>query len=64
MSYTATYTKLRSGEWGLRVVGDKPRVGQPIHVEKKDGTVKTESISEIVWSEGETHLCSLDRGRD
>jgi hypothetical protein len=46
---TASYTKLKSGEWGVRIVGTAS-AGQTITVTKKDGTSKQETITKIVWS--------------
>jgi hypothetical protein len=45
-----TYTKLRSGSWGVRIVGSTPTPGTAVNVSKKDGTVKQETIAKVVWS--------------
>lgn len=57
----ANYTKLKSGDWGIRVVGEKPREGSDIRVTKKDGTTNTETVEKVLWSDtdGKTHLCSI-----
>lgn len=44
----ATYTKLRSGNWGVRCT-DRVAVGDTVTVTKRDGGVKTETIAQIVW---------------
>jgi hypothetical protein len=54
-----TYTKLRSGEWGVRVEGAKPSIGATVHVTKRDGTAKTETIGAIVWSGEGVTLCAV-----
>lgn len=57
----ATYQKLKSGDWGVRVAGDKPREGESITVKKRDGSVKAETIDKVVWSspDGKLHLASV-----
>lgn len=58
-----SYTKLKSGEWGVRVVGPKPREGQSVTVKKKDGTEKRETVEQVVYSapDGRTHLIAVSR---
>jgi hypothetical protein len=57
----ASYTKLKSGDWGVRVVGEKPDVGATITVTKKDGTTKSATVEKVVWSDadGRTHLVAV-----
>jgi hypothetical protein len=55
---SATYTKLRSGEWGVRVEG-AARAGQTITVRKKDGSTKTETIEKVVWTGNGVSLCAV-----
>lgn len=58
---SASYAKLKSGEWGIRVTG-KPRKGDRVTVIKKGGGVKTEIIRDIVWSGDEgISLCTIER---
>jgi hypothetical protein len=55
----ATYTKLRSGAWGLRVTGGVPTPGSPVPVRKRDGTVNAEVVGRVIWTDGLTvWLCS------
>lgn len=57
---SATYQKLRSGEWGVRVVGAKPREGDQVTVKKKDGTTKVETIAKVVFTgEHNVHICAV-----
>lgn len=50
----ATYTKLKSGEWGVKVEGDvgettnAARLGA-VKVAKKDGSVKEQRLGKQVW---------------
>ena len=46
---TATYTKLRSGEWGIRLIG-RATEGQMVSVAKKSGETKSETIARVVWT--------------
>jgi hypothetical protein len=56
----ATYTKLRTGAWGVRVQSElPPMVGQTIFVSTKAGATKSERVSSIVWSGGGVFLCSI-----
>lgn len=60
-----SYTKLKSGAWGVRVQGTKPDAGSSVTVRTKAGAEKTETIIEVLWSgadktSGETvSLCSI-----
>jgi hypothetical protein len=62
----ATYTKLRSGEWGVRVLGSA-RDGQTVGVVKKSGERKTETIARVLWSGRDSRtgeqvaLCAIRR---
>lgn len=58
----ATYTKLRSGEWGIRVEGDI-RSGNSILVRKKNGEAKPETVDRVIWCGDGITLCSVLRGR-
>lgn len=58
----STYTKLKNGDWGVRVTGVKPREGDRITVTKKDGSTKTEVVERVVWSGDGVHLCPISRG--
>lgn len=49
MEPTATYTKLRSGDWGVRVQGTVS-AGAKLTVTKKSGERKIETIAKVVWS--------------
>lgn len=58
----ATYTKLKSGEWGIRVEG-KVSEGDVITVTKKDGATKSETVEKVVWTGNGITLCAI-RQRD
>lgn len=61
----ATYTRLRSGGWGVRVEGDRPAPGAEIAVLKKNGAMRREKVATVVWSDDQQglHLCTLADGR-
>ena len=56
----ASYTKLRSGDWGIRVEG-RVSVGQDVVVTKRDGSRQTATVERIVWSGEGVTLCSIRR---
>ena len=55
---TATYTKLRSGDWGIRVQGTV-EAGAMIVVTKKSGEAKSETVAKVVWSGNGITLCAI-----
>lgn len=44
-----TYTKLKSGAWGVRAAG-KLSDGATVTVAKRDGSTKVETIAKVLWS--------------
>ena len=56
---TATYTKLRSGEWGIRVRGEVRR-GDKVTVVKKSGETKMETVAAVVWRGNGIPLCAVE----
>jgi len=56
----ATYTKLKSGAWGLRIVGNiRVQSGDRVTVSKKDGSRKEETVGAVLWSGDGVMLCSI-----
>lgn len=55
---SATYTKLKNGEWGIRIEGSVS-VGQFVPVKKKDGTINGETVAAVLWSSGGVSVCSI-----
>lgn len=53
-----TYTKLRSGSWGVRST-ERLSAGQRVTVTKKDGTTKVETIDRVIWTDGTVSLASI-----
>lgn len=54
----ASYTKLKSGAWGVRVEGTVSD-GQSITVTKKDGSSKSETIEKVLWTGNGVSLCAI-----
>jgi hypothetical protein len=57
----ATYTKLKNGDWGLRLAGAIPKPGAPVLVTKKDGSTRTERIGRILWQGDGVALATIER---
>ena len=57
----ATYTKLNSGDWGIRVAGASVAPGATVTVAKKSGETKTETIGAVLWTGNAVSLCSIAR---
>lgn len=55
---SASYTKLKSGEWGIRVEGTVSS-GDTVSVKKKDGTTKVEKVGKIIWTGNGVSLCTV-----
>lgn len=58
---SATYTKLRSGEWGIRST-EPISEGQAVLVAKRSGETKRETVGRVIWSGNGVVLCSISRG--
>lgn len=67
MSYQATYTKLRSGDWGIRIAAadlSEFRAGTYVQVAKKSGELKHEAIAKIIYARNGIALCAIRRESD
>jgi hypothetical protein len=58
----ATWTKLKSGEWGIRVEG-KATAGQSVTVRKRDGSTSTVSVGKVIWTGNGVSLCTVGSER-
>jgi len=56
----ATYTKLRSGEWGVKVQGTT-EAGKNVVVTKKNGDTKNARILKVIWTNGKVSICAIAR---
>ena len=59
---TASPCKLRTGEWGVRITGDRSRVGETVRVETRAGKTWTATIASIVWEGDDAMIASTARG--
>ena len=57
---TATYTKLRSGDWGVRVTGDAPAPGVVVTATTKAGKSEQHVIARVIWSGDGVHICAIE----
>lgn len=46
----ATYTKLQSGDWGLRGTPSELTAGAVVTVRKSNGETKRETVGRVVWT--------------
>jgi hypothetical protein len=58
---TATYTKLRNGDWGLRLLGDGAVPGTTVTVTRKDGSTRTEQVGKLLWVGDGAALATIAR---
>lgn len=49
----ATFTKLRDGEWGVRIEGGHPTKGDTVSVEKKNGGSSMVTLQRRLWKGNE-----------
>ena len=54
---TATYTRLRTGAWGVR--GTDLTAGAEVTITKRDGTTSDVTIDTIVWTDGTTSIATI-----
>lgn len=56
----ATYSKLRSGAWGVRTEGDHtPSKGELVEVLTRAGKRKGEEIGRVLWTDGRISICAI-----
>lgn len=54
----ATFTKLKNGDWGIKVDG-KPGEGSVVTVSKKDGSTSQETVAKVLWSSNGVSICAI-----
>ena len=54
----ATFTKLKNGDWGIKVDG-KAKEGTVVTVTKKDGTSSQETVAKVIWSGSGVSICAI-----
>lgn len=58
-----TFTKLSSGDWGVRIEGPAPAVGSTVTVAKRSGATKNVVVSGIVSTGGGVTVVKIEEGR-
>lgn len=56
----ATFTKLKNGDWGVKVNGSASP-GQQVTVDKKSGGTKTVKIAKVLWSGNGVSICAIEQ---
>lgn len=54
----ATFTKLRSGDWGVRAPAGT-RKGDILDVRRRDGSISTVEVERVLWTGDGIALCSI-----
>lgn len=55
---TASFTKLRDGDWGVRAPAGTKR-GDILDVRKRDGSISTVEVERVLWTGNGIALCSI-----
>lgn len=55
---TATYTKLKSGDWGVRATSPV-KAGDRVSVTTKAGARKSEEVARVIWRGDGVWLCAI-----
>lgn len=58
----ASYARLKSGTWGLRVKG-LVGVGDRLVVTTRGGRTRNEVVKGIVWRQGDISLCEIEAAK-
>lgn len=58
-----TYTKLKSGAWGIRVSDGTVVKGQTVTVQKKSGDTRRETVTKVLWTDSQVTLCAIEQRR-
>ena len=54
----ATFTRLRTGAWGLRVAG-AVNTGDIVRATRRDGRSSLETVGRVVWSDGNVTIAAM-----
>ena len=58
-TFPATYQRLRSGEWGLRVQSESAQGGDIAVATRKNGAATRKLIGKVVWQGQGVSLCTI-----
>lgn len=56
----ATFTKLKNGDWGVKIEGPVIPGGE-VTVTKKDGNTTEVTVGEVVWSGNGYNICKIKK---
>ena len=56
----ASWTKLKSGAWGIKTRGDAPKPGEAVTVTKANGETRTVTVARVIWRGEGVALCSIE----
>lgn len=55
----ASYTRLRTGEWGARIPREDVKPGDRVVVESRSLKARSEEVDKVIWRGNGVALCSL-----
>ena len=55
-----SYSKLKSGDWGVRITGTG-KTGDMVNVQRKDGKLSPTKLGKLVWEGGGAQLYAIDK---
>lgn len=64
MMATATeigFTRLRSGEWGIKGPANRIRVGSSVYAEQRSGKRTVVKVTRIIWTGADTAIAAIEQ---
>ncbi len=61
---TATWTKLKSGKWGVRITGGKSKSGESINVETRNGSTSMVVLGRMLWRNNGVAIYTVTERKD
>jgi len=61
---TISYTKLKSGDWGIRsdqVIKEGESVSVTVKTGAKAGQIKTETVKKVIWTDNKVWLAAIEK---
>jgi hypothetical protein len=58
----ATWTKLKTGDWGLRLSLDEAVEGRTVTVRKKSGETQQKTVGRVLWRGADAALATVASG--
>jgi hypothetical protein len=57
----ASYTKLRTGDWGIKGNVPAPAPGDTVLVTKANGDTKTATVARVIWTGNGVWIAAIER---